>query len=233
VRVAQTRRPEVTSATEPDALHLGLVLPHGPKRSARITAKGIDFAEGDIFKLEGVHYSEPRGRWRVPGLSDRVTLAQRKVPKKRRRARSRRPAPRLSGRAPVVAVFDIEDRGAGLAPDVRARLSDYLAMRLAAGGAFQVVPRDQLKERLVTKKRESYRDCYAQSCQIEIGRELAAQKSLSTMVVKLGSRCMVTAVLYDLRKAASEGGASARGGCSEDGIVSSLEQMVGQLSRLD
>ena len=132
-------------------------------------------------------------------------------------------------RKPIVAVFTIEDKGARLKKKLRERLSDYLAMTLAATGKYRVVPRDQLKKRLVAQKTRSYKKCYDQSCQIEIGKELAAQKSLSTVIMKLGSKCMVTSVLYNLRTAASEGGASAEGGCSEDAIVASIKKVVRKL----
>jgi len=138
------------------------------------------------------------------------------------------PALAQSGK-PIVAVFTIEDKGARLKKKLRERLSDYLAMTLAATGRYRVVPRDQLKKRLVAQKTRSYKKCYDQTCQIEIGKELAAQKSLSTVIMKLGSRCMVTTVLYNLRTAASEGGASAEGGCSEDAIVESLKTVVKKL----
>ncbi len=131
---------------------------------------------------------------------------------------------------PVVAVFDIEDKGVGLDPDTRSRLSDYLASRLAATARYQVVPRDQLKQRLVAQKRASQAACYERSCQIEIGRELAAQRSLSTQLIMLGSRCMVTAVVYDLRRSASVGGASVSGGCTEDDIVRSIEVVTAKLA---
>ena len=133
------------------------------------------------------------------------------------------------GKKPIVAVFTIEDKGAKLKKKLRERLSDYLAMTLAATGKYRVVPRDQLKKRLVAQKKRSYKRCYDQSCQIEIGKELAAQKSLTTVIMKLGSKCMVTSVLYNLRTAASEGGASAEGGCSEDAIVGSIKKNVAKL----
>ena len=127
---------------------------------------------------------------------------------------------------PIVAVFDIEDKGVGLKRKLCERLSDYLAMTIAATGKYRVVPRDQLKKRLVAQKKQSYKKCYDQTCQIEIGKELAAQKSLTTVIMKLGSRCMVTSVLYNLRTAASEGGASTEGECSEDAIVESIKRVV-------
>jgi len=130
---------------------------------------------------------------------------------------------------PIVAVFDLEDKGVGLSKALCSRLSDYMSMTLAATGRYQVVPRDQLKKRLVQQKRDSYKQCYDQTCQIEIGKELAAQKSLTTKAMKLGSKCVVTTVLFDLKKATSERGASAEGDCSEDGIVKSIKSVVQKL----
>jgi len=139
-------------------------------------------------------------------------------------------AAQVSAKKPIVAVFNIEDKGAGLSRGLLIRLSDFMAMNLATTRNYQLVPRDQIKKRLVAQKRASYRQCYDQTCQIEIGKELAAQKSLTTMIMKLGSRCMVTTVLHDLRKAVSDGGASAEGGCSEDGIVKSIKSVVQKLT---
>ena len=131
---------------------------------------------------------------------------------------------------PVLAVFDVEDRGAGLDRSQRERLSIQLTGKLAASGAFKLVPRGQLRRRLAQQKISSYKQCYDRACQIEIGRELAAQKSLATTINRLGSHCTLLAVLYDLKTAASEGGATARGGCSEEDLAASLEQVVDQLA---
>lgn len=132
-------------------------------------------------------------------------------------------------RGAIVAVFDVQDQGAGIDAALRERLSAYLAMSLAATARFQVVPRSQLKTRLSAQKRDSYRNCYDRSCQIEIGRELAAQKTLSTAIIKVGSRCTVTSVLFDLRRAASEGGATADGDCAREAIVALIKRVVAKL----
>jgi hypothetical protein len=131
---------------------------------------------------------------------------------------------------PLVAVFDIKDGGAGLTASLRRRLSDYLSLQLAATATYQVVPRDEIKKRLSAQKKASYKACYSQSCHIEIGKELAAQKSLATTIVKLGTVCTVTSVLFDLRKAASEGGASAEGKCDQGSLVRSIKTIVRKLS---
>ncbi|MBN2496741.1 MAG: formylglycine-generating enzyme family protein [Deltaproteobacteria bacterium] len=129
---------------------------------------------------------------------------------------------------PVLAVFDIEVRGPQFTPETLSRLTDYLGSLMARRG-YQVVPRSQLKERLLEVKRGSYRECFDESCQIEVGKELAAQKTLSAQVLKLGKKCKVALNLFDLKKSASEGAGTASGDCGEDEVVSSLEAAVKDL----
>ena len=131
--------------------------------------------------------------------------------------------------ASVVAVFDVETKGVKLTDEERERLGDFLASKLAESGLFQVVPRAQLQQRLLEQKTSSHKACYDQACQVELGRELATQKTISTQVIQLGSQCAVTVTLYDLKKAASERGATVQGPCDLDGIVASLDQAAGQL----
>jgi hypothetical protein len=131
---------------------------------------------------------------------------------------------------PIIAVFDIEDSGAGLPAKTLRRFSDYLASQLAASGRFQVVPRAQLQKQLSGQRKKSYKSCYEQSCQIEIGKQLAAQKSLATKLIKLGGRCTVTAVVYSLKRSTSEGGATAKGHCSEAALLKLVDRIVEQLA---
>jgi len=132
---------------------------------------------------------------------------------------------------PVVAVFDIEDKTSRFDQQAIRQLSDYLRARVAAGGAFQVVPSGQLKERLVEQKKESYKDCYDQQCQIEIGREVAAQKSLATQIVEVGGECALMTTLYDLKRATSDGSATEKSGCGQEALVGAVEKTVAALSR--
>jgi len=132
-------------------------------------------------------------------------------------------------RRPIVAVFNIEAKRVRLDRSFRDGLSDYLATKLAGTGRYQVVPRDQLKKRLVEQKSKSYRKCYDQSCQIELGREMAAEKTLATQIIKLGRTCTVNITLYDLKKAAAESASSIRGKCGEDGLLDSIDKAVQKL----
>jgi len=129
-------------------------------------------------------------------------------------------------RAAIVAVFDIQDRMGQHRPEALQQLTDYLGGKIAEGGMFQVVPSSQVRQRLVEQKKESYKGCFDQQCQIEIGRELAAQKTLATQILKVGSTCAVVSTMYDLKRATTESSASDKCGCGQDELVSGLEKVV-------
>jgi len=126
---------------------------------------------------------------------------------------------------PIVAVFQVEDKSGKLSAKAIDQLTDYLGSLLGSRG-YRVVPRSQLRERLVEAKKGSFKECFDQSCQIEIGKELAAQKSLASQVLKIGAKCKILVNLFDLRQAASDGSGTATGECTEDGVVVALEQAV-------
>jgi hypothetical protein len=130
---------------------------------------------------------------------------------------------------PVVAVFEIENRGTPLDPDEIQALTDYLASRLGEGGLFRIVPRDEIKKRLVQVKAESYSECKDLSCQVEIGRELAAQMTVTTSVGRIGDTCVVSSGLYDLAKAATLRTASARGPCTSEEMLERIGEIAAKL----
>ncbi len=132
-------------------------------------------------------------------------------------------------RTPIVAVFDMEATRVKITRQELRDLSDHLATLLTSTGRYQVVPRSELRARLQQQKVESYKECVDQSCQVELGRELAAEKTLSSKVVRLGKKCTIHLNLFDLRKAAAEKGASERGACDVDSIVVSLEKAAAKL----
>ncbi len=130
-----------------------------------------------------------------------------------------------AGSGPIVALFDMEDRGSKLDKEVLSNLIDYLAARLTEGG-FQVVPTDQIRERLKSSKSESHKLCYDQGCQIDLGRELSAQKTLSTKILRIGDTCQVTAVMYDLKKATTETAATAEAVCEVNKLLAAVKKIA-------
>jgi len=136
---------------------------------------------------------------------------------------------RAGGERPIVAVFSVELEGVKLTGQFRNSLANYLATRLTESGKYQVIPRDQLKKRLFAQKKKSFKECYDQSCQIEIGKELAAEKTLSARIAKLGKRCTVSLTLFDLKKSTTEAAATQHGKCGEDNVIDSIDKALDKL----
>ena len=133
---------------------------------------------------------------------------------------------------PVVAVFDIEDTRQTterLSKVEMTDLTNYLTSLLAGTKRFTTVPRSDLRKVLAEQKAETYQACYDESCQIEIGKEVAAEKSLATKLNRLGKKCVVTLTLFDLRKSITEDSVNTRGGCSTDNLTEVFEQLVPKL----
>lgn len=131
---------------------------------------------------------------------------------------------------PVVAVFTIEGKEAKLSARTLGNLTEYLAAALGGTGRYQIIATSELRERLGQTKAASYRACFDQACQIELGKELAAEKSLSTRVMRIGRQCVVTTNLFDLRRATTDRSSTREGPCTEDGVMASVKALVEDLA---
>ena len=131
---------------------------------------------------------------------------------------------------PVVAIFDVEDRGAQLSPQRLDSLAHLISARLSEGGRFEVVPRSEVRSALRTQKLESFKECYDERCQIEVGKELAAQKTLATRITRFGKQCLVSVQLFDLKKSTAEAARTEKGACEEEAILKSLERALQALA---
>ncbi len=129
----------------------------------------------------------------------------------------------------IIAVFDVDDATGDLAPEILDQLTDYLATRLGEGGRFRIIPRADIRERLYDSKRESYRTCYDEECQIELGRDLAASKTLSAKILRLGQGCNLALQMYDLRRAVTEATANARVSCEVENLMEAIDRAVDYL----
>lgn len=134
-----------------------------------------------------------------------------------------------AGKPQIVVVFDIQDRSGRFPAEALSELTEYFATQIAQGSAYRVVPRTQLKQRLKAQKTTSYKRCYDEKCQIEVGRELSAQKLISTRIIRVGTKCAVTSTLFDLRTSTSERAASQKAVCDQDSLVAALELVATQL----
>lgn len=138
-------------------------------------------------------------------------------------------SPSLSQEQPLVAVFDIEDADSEFPPKVIARLSDLMTVLVAKSG-YQVIPHAQIRARLQESKKVSYKSCYDEICQVEVGKELSAQKRLASKLVKRGGTCTITADLHDLYSKKVEKTASITTGCREIALAMAVERVTDDLA---
>jgi hypothetical protein len=131
--------------------------------------------------------------------------------------------------SPILAVFLLENRGSPLTPNEIQALTDYLSTKLGEGGDFKIIPREEIRKRLKEQQKESYKACYDQSCQIDVGRELAAQMTLTSNVSRVGSSCIITTGLFDLAKGATINTATARARCDADELIAAIEEVAAKL----
>ena len=136
---------------------------------------------------------------------------------------------KLQGRAnlssEITAVFDIESKSIPIKTGVMVDLGDYMFVRLAAAG-FRLTPQGQVRERVIELKRESHHDRYDQSCQIELGKAIAAKKSLSSRLIRIGNLCVLQSTIFDLLTESIDKGAEAQGPCTVSGIMASIDRVI-------
>lgn len=112
----------------------------------------------------------------------------------------------------VVAVFPIND-ATGQVRATLDTLANVLSSNVAKQKGFAIVPQAELRAKLNEKKIDSYKSCYDEACQIEIGRDVAASHAVQTKIGRLGDKCVVTANLFNLTKSLSDGTADVQAAC--------------------
>jgi hypothetical protein len=139
---------------------------------------------------------------------------------------------------PILAVMDIQDRNNILDDMLMDNLTEYLRGLLTESGNYIVIDRGrqaQAVKKVVKKaKKDSYKTCYDRSCQVPLGKALAADKIVITSIMKIGSRFILKAEIIDLASEASEEGATAKADASplegqEDRIARALDEIVEKL----
>jgi hypothetical protein len=115
---------------------------------------------------------------------------------------------------PKIAVMTVGDQTRTLGESLLESLTDALRTQLAGTGQFVVIDKSRqaaaLKRLVREQKRESYKACYDNRCQIPLGQALAADSILRTKVTQVGSFFLINAELVDLAKEAVTSAAQAR-----------------------
>ncbi len=129
----------------------------------------------------------------------------------------------------IVAVFDIQTKFLKLSKAKQDMLTELLGQELGVDGIYQVMPPGDVKRALLEQSAESYKECYDEKCQVQLGRQLPANKLVTTTIMKTAGKCRVMASLYDLRKQTTDIVAKAKCACTEEGLVPAIEKVAAKL----
>lgn len=133
----------------------------------------------------------------------------------------------------VIAVMNVETSGkTPFDKSTLLALTDQVRVFLAERGA-RVVDRstqDQaLKGMVDEEKKKSYQACVDSSCQIPLGKALAASHILRSTVAKFGKACATNGELIDLRSEVTVAAGSSRSDCEEEALLYAAETLAEQL----
>lgn len=130
----------------------------------------------------------------------------------------------------AVLIFPIRTSGVELSDPAKQELVRYLGTRLTIERVYNVMPEAQIQKELGAAKIESYKDCYEESCRIELGRAIMADKSLSVDITSEKGHCRITATIYDLKKEMSESAGDTQAGCRLEDLRAGMKVIAEQLS---
>jgi TolB-like protein len=137
----------------------------------------------------------------------------------------------------VIAVMDVEDlnaqtRDKAIDPGLVKNLGDQLRIFVAQRGVRTVERGAQekaIKEQISSMKSESYKQCYDDSCQVELGKALAASHILRSRITRFGRRCVLNAELIDLKSEVTMAASSSQGDCEAEGFLTMSESVATNL----
>lgn len=135
----------------------------------------------------------------------------------------------------ILAVMDIEDTSGSVDKGWLDNAGEMLRGKLSATGYFVVIDKsrqqEKLKQLVREQKKESYKACYDQQCQVPLGQALAADSILRTTISCLGDACMLSSELVDLEKEAAVSGGTADFANSAAELKVAIDSVVDQLKQ--
>jgi hypothetical protein len=137
----------------------------------------------------------------------------------------------------VIAVMDVEDLNAqfkdrAIDPGLVKNLGDQIRIFVAQRGVRTVdrgAQEKAIQEQISSMKKESYKQCYDDSCQVELGKALAASHILRSRITRFGKRCVLNAELIDLKSEVTMAASSSQGDCEAEGFLTMSEKVATNL----
>jgi hypothetical protein len=133
----------------------------------------------------------------------------------------------------VLAVMDAETSGKkAFEKDTLLALTDQIRVFLAER-SLRVIDRSSqdaaMRSLVQEEKARSYKTCVDQSCQIPLGKALAASHLMRSTIARFGAQCATNGELIDLRSEVTVAAGSARSGCEEEDLLYAAEALAEQL----
>ncbi|HOW50883.1 MAG TPA: PEGA domain-containing protein [bacterium] len=130
-----------------------------------------------------------------------------------------------------LAVMEIEDKSGKLSTELLENAAEALRTEIGATNKFILISKDrQRKEMIKGQKKESWKECYDQSCRIELGQALTADRILTGIITYFGKQYTLTAELIDLAKEATIKTAKAEFDGSEEGLAEAIKSIAAQIA---
>ena len=130
-----------------------------------------------------------------------------------------------------LAVMEIEDQSGKLSKKLLEGAAEALRTELVASNRFTIISKDRQRQAMIKgEKKESWKECYDQSCRIQLGQALTADQILTGIVTYFGKRYTLTAELVDLAKEATVKGAKAEFDGTEEGLAEAIRNIAAQIA---
>jgi hypothetical protein len=135
---------------------------------------------------------------------------------------------------PRLAVMAIDDQSEKLSERIKDSATILLRMHLSSSGQFIVIEEGRQKKMLMKivreQRKESYKMCYDDKCQIPLGQALSADTILRSTVTELGGTFSIGVELIDLAKEAVTKAANAEFDGTEEGMAEAVKKIAHDLT---
>lgn len=126
-----------------------------------------------------------------------------------------------------LAVMEIDDKSRKLDRSLLENAADALRAEIGASNKFVLISKDRQRKAMIKgAKKESWKECYDQSCRIELGQALTADRILTGVITYFGKKYTLTVELIDLAKEATVRTAKA----DFDGTEKTLAEAIKNIS---
>ena len=109
----------------------------------------------------------------------------------------------------VVAVFPVTTVSFNPSASLRKSMWAYIETQVAETEGYRVVPHAALEAAISKRHRAFLSQRYDPSTQAEVGRQVAATRSVATRIIKIAGLCKVNVTVFDIARQVSTGSPSA------------------------